>query len=74
MQDTEGEFLNGDIIVGDFLDVIKKGIAIAKDIKSVSELSSQANSIVVLKNDNRIYIGGFKDGKYHGENTVWLEG
>ena len=65
-------FPNGDIIVGDFLDVIKKGIAIAKDIKSVSELSyHKANSIVVLKNDNRIYIGGFKDGKYHGEGILY---
>lgn len=67
------EFPNGNIIVGDFIDFFKKGISINENFKSVTKLAfPKANSGVVLKNDNRIYIGGLKDGNYHGEGILYV--
>lgn len=67
------EFPNGNIIIGDFLDYFKKGVSITKNFKSVTKLSvPKTNSGIVLKNDNRIYVGGLKDGKYHGEGILYV--
>ena len=66
------EFPNGDLLLGDVLELFKEGITVTKIFKSVTKLSvPRANSGVTLVNDNQIYIGGLKDGKFHGEGLLY---
>jgi Uncharacterized protein conserved in bacteria len=67
------EFPNGNISMGDFLEFFKKGGSITKNCKSGNKLSEpKAKGGDELKNDNRIYMGGLKDGKYQGEGILYV--
>ena len=67
------EFANGDLLIGDMLEFFKKGITITKKFKSVTKLSiPKTDSGIMLINDNQIYVGGLKNGKFHGEGLWYI--
>ena len=67
------EFPNGDLLVGDMLELFKEGITVTKTFKSVTKLSiPRTDQGVMLINDSQIYVGGLKNGKFHGVGLWYI--
>lgn len=66
------EFVNGDILIGDVFENFKEGITVTNIFKGVTKLSvPKTDQGIMLVNDSLIYVGGLKNGNYHGEGLVY---